>query len=208
MRRGIMCRQMLCALFGAMAVFGGVTSTASAGWLVAEAGNCEPEGLSQPFKPWLDHMSYTPVRDGGIERKAEGWRLTGAARPVWGNEPWRVRDQRDSRSLAIPEGSSATTPAQCVGIEEPTLRFFATGSGATLPLMDVDVLFEDAYGQVHSKWIGNDLGGRWHPTAVMPISVNLLPLFPGGKTPVAFRLTAVSGDFQIDDAFVDPWSQR
>jgi hypothetical protein len=42
----------------------------------------------------------------------------------------------------------------------------------------------------------------------MPIGVNLLPLFPGEKTPVAFRLTAVSGDFQIDDTFVDPWSQR
>jgi len=29
-----------------------------------------------------------------------------------------------------------------------------------------------------------------------------------GVASVAFRLTAVSGDFQIDDAFVDPWSQR
>ncbi len=203
-----MWRRLLCAVFGAVTVFGGVTSTASAGWLVAEAGDCEPERLTQPFKPWLDHMSYTPVHDGGIERKAEGWRLAGDARPVWGNEPWLVRDERDSRSLAIPEGSSATTPAHCVGVEEPTLRFFATGSGATLPLMNVDVLFEDAFGQVHSKWIGYDLGGRWHPTTVMPIGVNLLPLFPGEKTPVAFRLTAVSGDFQIDDTFVDPWSQR
>jgi hypothetical protein len=203
-----MWRRVLCTIFGAMAVSGGVTSSASAGWLVAEAGECAASDLSQPFRPWLDHMSYTPVRDGGLERKGEGWRLTREARAVWGNEPWVVRDERDARSLAVPEGSSATTPPQCVGLEEPTLRFFATGSDATTPHLDVEVLYEDAFGIVRSKWIGFDLGGRWHPTAVMPVSVNLLPLFPGSQTPVAFRFTAVSGHFNIDDVFVDPWAQR
>jgi hypothetical protein len=113
-------------------------------------------------------MSYTPVRDGGVERKAEGWRLTGARGPYGAMKPWRVRDERDSRSLAIPEGSSATTPAQCVGIEEPTLRFFAPDPTPRRRTSDVEVLYEDAFGLVRSKWIGFDLGGRWHPTAVMP----------------------------------------
>ena len=208
MRRGILCRSVVCAVFGVIAVSAAFTPSASAGWLVAEAGDCSTPDLSKPFQPWLDHMSYTPVRDGGLERRGEGWRLTGEARATWGNEPWLVRDERDSRSLAVPEGSSATTPPQCVGLQEPTLRFFATGSGATAPYLDVEVLYEDAFGIVRSKWIGFDLGGRWHPTAVMPISVNLLPLFPGSQTPVAFRFTAVSGDFNLDDVFVDPWAQR
>jgi len=199
---------LLCAVFGVLTISALLAPSASAGWLVAEAGECDQQRLSQPFKPWLDPLSYTPVRDGGIERKADGWRLSGDARAVWGNEPWNVVDQDDDRSLLIPEDASATTPAMCVGLEEPTLRFFARGSGATLPYLDVEVLFEDAWGQVHDKWIGYDLGGRWHPTAVMPIGVNLLPLFPGEKTPVAFRFTARLGDFQIDDAFVDPWRQR
>jgi hypothetical protein len=203
-----MCRQVLCAFFGAMAVCGGVTSTASAGWLAAEADGCEPQQLSHPFKRWLDPMSYTPVGDGGIERRAEGWRLEGDARPVWGNEPWLVRDERDSRSLAIPEGSSATTPAMCVGLEEPTLRFFARGATGLGSVLEVEVLFEDAFGRVRAEQIGMDLGGSWHPTSVMPIGVNVLPLLPGETTAVAFRFTAHGGDFQIDDTFVDPWSQR
>jgi hypothetical protein len=203
-----MCRKVVSVFFGVMAVSATLAPSASAGWLVAEAGNCTTPNLSQPFRPWLDHMSYTPVRDGGLERKGDGWRLSGEARAVWGNEPWSVVDDRDSRSLSVPEGSSATTPPQCVGLEEPTLRFFAAGSNATTQHLDVEVLYEDAFGIVRAKWIGFDLGGRWHPSAVMPVSVNLLPLFPGSKTPVAFRLTAVSGDFNIDDVFVDPWAQR
>ncbi len=203
-----MCRSVVCAFFGVMALSAGLAPSASAGWLVAEAGDCTTPRLSQPFKPWLDPMSYTPVRDGGLERRGEGWRLTDEARAVWGNEPWTVGDERDSRSLLVPEGSSATTPPQCVGLEEPTLRFFAAGSGATTQHLDVEVLYEDAFGNVRSKWMGYDLGGRWHPSGVMPIGVNLLPIFPDSKTPVAFRLTAVSGDFHIDDVFVDPWAQR
>lgn len=194
-------------MFGAFGLCAALAPGASAGWLVASAEDCATRPITQPFKPWLDHMAYTPVRDGGIERKADGWLLEGEARPAWGNEPWQVGGAGDDRSLAIPEGSSATTPAACVGIQEPTLRFFARGSG-DVSLMKVEVLYEDALGHVRSMWIGFDLGGRWHPTAVMPISANLLPLFPGEQTPVAFRLTAVNGDFQVDDVYIDPWFQR
>jgi hypothetical protein len=199
---------MAYVVFSAMAVSAICAPSALAGWLAADADRCDEQRLSQPFKPWLDPLSYTPVRDGGVERRGDGWRLTGDARAVWGNEPWTVAGDDGDRSLAIPEGSSATTPAMCVGLEEPTLRFFARASGATISYLDVEVLYEDALGRVQDTWIGHDLGGRWHPTAAMPIGVNLLPLLPGEKTAVAFRFTARLGDFQIDDAFVDPWSQR
>jgi hypothetical protein len=39
------------------------------------------------------------------------------------------------------------------------------------------------------------------------IGANLLPLLPGSKTAVAFRFTAVSGDWQIDDVYVDPFTR-
>jgi hypothetical protein len=46
------------------------------------------------------------------------------------------------------------------------------------------------------------LGSNWLPD---PIVVSLLPLLPGSHTPVAFRLTADGGSFQVDDFYVDPY---
>ncbi len=196
---------MLCGLLGASAV---LAPTASAGWLVEEAQGCAPQRLSEPFARWLDPMVYTPVRDSGIERKADGWKLRGDARPVAGNEPWAVAGADHDTSLLVPAGSSATTAPICVGLAEPTLRFFARSSGATVSVLTVEVLFEDAMGTVHALPIGFDMGGSWHPTSVMPVLANLLPLAGGEQTPVAFRFTAHSGDFRIDDVYVDPWCQR
>jgi hypothetical protein len=181
---------------------------ASAGPLVEDAEGCEPASLSTPFGRWLDPMKYTPVRDGGIERRAQGWHLSGGARPVAGNEPWKVSGAGDDSSLSLPAGASATTPAICVGLAEPTLRFFAEGPAGVVDRLDVEVLFEDAAGQVRALPIGTDLGGSWHPTTVMPVLANLLPLLPGGQTAVAFRFTAHGGSFRIDDVYVDPWCMR
>jgi hypothetical protein len=36
------------------------------------------------------------------------------------------------------------------------------------------------------------------------VIANLLPLLPGDKTPVAFRFRAVTGNWNVDDAYVDP----
>jgi len=201
-------RRLLWTLFGAMGLSAVLASTASAGPLLADAGDCEEQQLSEPFKPWVDPMRYTPVRDGGFERNGKRWRLEGGAEAGAGNEPWKVAGEHDGRSLVVPEGAQATSPAICVGLAEPTLRFFARGSDDAAPAMLVEVLFEDASGAVHSFPIGADAGGNWHPTTIMPVLVNLLPLLPGEQTPVAFRFTALSGDFRIDDVYVDPWCQR
>jgi hypothetical protein len=68
------------------------------------------------------------------------------------------------------------------------------------------VIFEDASGDLNALPIGS-LGGSsgWQPSVQMPIVVNLLPLLPDSYTPVAFRFTTQgSGEFQIDDVYVDP----
>jgi hypothetical protein len=194
---------------GAVLASGAVASGATAGPLVDEVGRCEPQQLLQPFARWADPLQYTPVRDGGIEHRGERWKLHRVAAPVPGNEPWNVAGEDDDRSLSLPAGSSATTPAICVGVAEPTLRFFARSTDGLVAKLQVDVLYEDAVGGVHALPIGTDSGGRWHPTAPMPVVANLLPLLPGEQTPVSFRFTAV-GDarFEIDDVYVDPWCMR
>jgi hypothetical protein len=99
----------------------------------------------------------------------------------------------------------------CVGLDHPTLRFFARSSDRSLSSLTVQVLFEDATGTVRTATIGavGGLGGgRWSPTAAMPIVVNLLALLPGELTPVRFRFRAQGpADWQIDDVYVDPRRQ-
>ena len=50
-------------------------------------------------------------------------------------------------------------------------------------------------------------GGEWSPTPVMVTSSAVLGALSGGTTQVSLALTGLSGDPQIDDVFIDPWSQ-
>lgn len=194
--------------FGAMiAALVLAPAAAQAGPLVASAPNCDEQTLSQPFLPWVDPAHYTLAPNGGFEQGSSKWSLTGDASVGSGNESYYVRDSDDSKSLGLPAGSSATSDTVCVGIEHPTLRLFARNTGSELSTLRVDVLFEDAAGNVNSAPIGMLTAGEsWQPTAVMPLVVNLLPLLPGESTPVAFEFTPQGdgGDWRIDDVYVDP----
>lgn len=179
---------------------------AAAGPLVATVDDCDAQVFSQPFIPWADLAQYTLQPGGSFERGAAGWSLNGAEIQSE-NEPFNVTSSDDKKSLAIASGGSATTGSICVGVEHPDMRFFARGSNS-LARLNVDVLFEDAAGNVQSLSIGSVTGSTdWGLTAPLPIVANLLPVLPGSKTAVAFRFTAVGGSFRIDDVYVDPLSR-
>jgi hypothetical protein len=132
---------------------------------------------------------------------------------VSGNESFDVGGANDSRSLALNNNSSATSPAMCVGIEHPTIRFFAkrrsTGALASLSTLNVEALVELVDGTVVPLPVGVVTGnGSWQPTLPMVVAGNLLPLLPGEHTPVAYRFTAVGGDWSIDDVWVDPYGRK
>jgi hypothetical protein len=112
---------------------------------------------------------------------------------VDGNDPF----QAGSRSLALPDGASATTAPICVDLAHPTVRFFASGGSG--PLV-VTALFRDALGLAHELPVGMLLGGDWSPSPVLPVVGNLL------SSQVSFRF-ASAGAWQIDDVFVDPYSK-
>jgi hypothetical protein len=198
------------ALAAAAAVVLVTAAPANAGLLVASAQNCDEQASSQVFLRWLDPMRYVQA-PGGDAESASRWELEDGARIVSGNEPWRVGGGDDGSSLRLPRGSSATTGVMCVGVEHPTLRFFAKRtSGSLLDSLKVEVLFEGAGGRVKALPIGLVLaGGSWQPTLPFPVLASLLPLLPGDQTPVAFRFTPLgSGTWQIDDVYVDPWRSR
>ena len=200
-------RRLIAALAACLAL-ALLPSGASAGPLVASATGCTDPAFENPFVPWLDPAHYVLAPDGTLEDGAAGWTLDGAA-TVSGNEPFYVHGAGESRSLEIAPGGSATTPAMCVGIEHPTLRFFAHRSGGSLlSALRVEVLFEDAGGDVHSLPIGTHsaLGTNWAPTLQMVVGANLLALLPNERTAVAFRFTAASSaTWRIDDVYVDPY---
>ena len=182
--------------------------SAQAGVLVKTATDCEAQTIEQPFKRWLDYANYVLVPNGTVEDGTSRWSGSGSA--VSGNEPWYVHGAGESSSMRIPAGRSVTTDTICVGLEHPTLRFFAKSNstsllGAVSTLM-VEVQFEDAAGNVHSLPVGVVTPtSRWQPTLTFPVVANLLPLLPGEHTPVRFRFTAIGGSsWQIDDVYVDP----
>jgi hypothetical protein len=167
---------------------------------------CSGQVFERPFLRWADPMNYVLAPAGTLESSTSQWSLTGAAKVVAGNEPFYVHAPKEAFSLSLPAASSATTRAMCVGLDHPTLRFFARNQGATTSALRVDVLFEDATGAVRTLTIGTVSGTAtsWQPSVPMPIVANLLPLLPGQLTTVSFRFTPAGGAWTIDDVYVDP----
>jgi hypothetical protein len=195
------------AVTSAAALFLVAAPSASAGVLVKSATNCVTSPLVQPFTQWGDSSNYVAAPDGSFENGADGWTLNRAAVES-GNESYYVGGSSDSRSLQISNGGWALTPTICVGLDRPTLRFFARSSGGLLggvSTMAVSVRFETSLGLVAELPIGVVLpSGKWGPSLPMPILANLLPLLPGDMTPVQFRFTPIGGTYSIDDVYVDP----
>jgi hypothetical protein len=160
----------------------------------AADADCPAQPVAHTFLPWLDPAWYEAAPDGSLEAGGAGWTLSGGAAVVDGNNPY----QPGASALSLPAGASATTPAMCVDIAHPSVRFFARGGSGPLA---VTVLFRDPLGLQHELPVGVALGNAdWAPSAVMPVLGNLL----SGQ--VAFRF-ASAGDWRVDGVFVDPYSK-
>jgi hypothetical protein len=205
---GLMRRALLAAIT-AVAMTGAIAAPANAGILTASAKDCGDESLSQPFAGFGDRAQYKIVPGGSFEGALTDWTLRGGAKVVAGNEPWKVGGSNHGKSLVLPAGSSAITAPTCVGLAEPTLRFFAKKNRGLLSTLAVSVYVKTSLGLVVPVPVGVVLGnGQWKATSPMLIVANLLPLLPGDRTPVAFQFTPLLGDWQIDDVYVDPMRMR
>jgi hypothetical protein len=201
---GLMRRALLAAIT-AVAMTGALAAPASAGILTVSASDCGDETLSQPFSGFGDRANYKLVPGGSFEGALTGWTLTRGAKVVSGNEPWKVGGSGHGKSLVLPAGSNAITAPTCVGLAEPTLRFFAKKNRGLLSTLAVSVYVKTSLGLVVPLPVGVVLGnGQWKASPQMLIIANLLPLLPGDRTPVAFQFTPLLGDWQIDDVYVDP----
>jgi hypothetical protein len=192
----------LCASIAATAAF---SAPAHAGLLTKTATDCGDPTVSQVYKPWLDTSNYKLAAGGDFENGTDGWVLTGGAHVVAGDATTKIGDADDAKSLDLPAGATATTPPVCVGLNEPTMRFFTRKNSGLLSTMTVSVEVQTSLGLWVTLPIGVDLGGAWHPSLPMLVVANLLPLLPPDQTAVKFKFQPIlGGDWQIDDVYVDP----
>jgi len=178
-------------------------STASAGGSLLGLNNdC---GLtSQPFAQFGDYRYYTFGANGGLENGATGWSLSGA-RVVSGNESSYVHGTGDDSSVLIPQGGTVTTGPICVGLDKPTVRFFAKRpSFSLLPLLTVEGVFTTKAGTTASlPMVGVPVAGNsW--SLQLPFVTTGAVLELGDTTMMRFRIRAVTGAWQVDDLYVDP----
>jgi hypothetical protein len=168
-----------------------------------------PGVAEQPFKQWGDHMTYTQVPNGGLEQGAQGWKLTGGARVVPGNETFQVHSPNDKYSLLLPAGSSATTPVACAGLLDPTVRYFSkldAGRGN----LKVEVVYRGLLGFTfaHELLLGGSANSsEWSPSSPSLFLANITGLLAlqGMTAQVSFRFTPRNGTtWRLDDVYVDP----
>jgi hypothetical protein len=166
------------------------------------AGGCPDQPLDRTFRPWLDPAWYAQAPNGGFESGGSGWSLERGAAVVDGNEPFHVGGSGDASSLALPSGGSATSAPVCIGLEHPTIRFFARNTGNPLSVLTVSVVVRGRalpVGLISAR-------SEWAPSPIVPVVVNLLSLL--GDQQVAFRFSAGSGgEWTIDDVYVDPYKK-
>jgi hypothetical protein len=155
---------------------------------------CNSSAVSQPFAPWGD-MSYYELAPGG-DFESSAWTLNNGAQIVSGSDPFAATG---ASSLSLPAGAWAQSPLTCMNAGSPTLRFFIAGSGTVL-VQIVDGIVSLPVGVAVAA-------GGWQPTPVMLTGSLLTGLLSGGTAQVSVRLTAIIGNPQVDDVFIDPWNR-
>ena len=156
---------------------------------------CNGNAVSHPFAGWLDWSSYELAPDGTFANQS--WTLSGGASYVPGGEPWGVSGSDSSNSLSLPAGSSAQSATTCDTAAYPTLRYFVGGTG-TVAVSIVDGNTVIPAGVAVAV-------GQWEPSLPGVTLSALTGLLSGGTTQVAVRFTALAGNPQISDVYIDPW---
>lgn len=204
-------RAAVFATLSALALAGVAAPAASANPLsIVPLVSCANEQPSQPFAPWGDYNNYTPVAGGNFETGSFPWTLTGGAKVVSGNETYHVGGARDSHSLALPAGSSATSPYMCTSIYHPMVRLFVRNTGSPASHLIVQAVYPTLVGVATSQ-VGYITGSStWQPSSSMGLLWgNLMATLSLNQTSIAFRFVPAdnTGNWRIDDVYLDPYAR-
>jgi hypothetical protein len=189
-----------------------VAAPSAADAAIVDTGACDNAVLTTPFAAWGDNGSYKLAPGGDTEGTLAGWTLAGGAKKVAGSEPFAATGTLGASSLSLPAGASVTTPSTCVNASYPSFRFFARSSGGLLgllPLVKVDLVYRSGLLGLIAIPIGTVVPtSTWKPTLSMLTASAVGGAVAGGTVPLSLRFTSLTGTWQIDDVFVDPYSRR
>ena len=201
----------LATLAAAVAAMAGTAAPAHAALGIA----C-PYPTSPVFRRWGDPIPYALSPGGNFETGAAGWKLTGGARVVAGNESFNVGGPGQTHSLSLPAGSTATSPPMCIGAFSGGMRFFTSNTGKASSRLRVQVIYGGGAGALLGT-LGATLGisdagtltstGAWQTPANIPMLGGMAPLL---TSDVQFRFTPLDngGDWRVDDVYLDPLMHR
>ena len=159
--------------------------------------------VSQVFAPWGDTDWYYLAPDGSVEGGGIGWRLSGGAAVVPETDPFGLAGDGDLRSLSLPSGASARSAPFCIRRDARTVRWVQRGARTGTLLIEVEHLDENATspGRTLDVVRGH---GDWRPSPEVNIPMIGTGARDEGFAIVALKFTALTGDWSIDDLFVDP----
>jgi hypothetical protein len=179
--------------------------------IAASAQACSYTGAKQVFQPWGDTDSYVLAPDGGFEAGGLGWGFFGGAKAVEGNESFYLNEPGNTRSLALPAGSSAISPPVCMSLDTPTFRLVARNTGNASSGLRVEAVYP-LLGLIRTKTVSTVYGSSsWAPSqkmsTVLTLSTIVGTLIPSA---VQIRITPVGsgGNWQVDDLYIDPFARH
>jgi hypothetical protein len=178
-------------------LFGSLTITIAVAMGIALLTTCNTSELSTPFAAWDDPASYELAPSGDFENP--GWTFSDGAQRVRGSERYAATGKLGNWSLSLPAGSSAQPHLTCVDAAYPSVRFFIAGKG----LVAVSLVAGNTVLPAGIAFAGFG----WAPSPVTITSSAVVAALSDGVAQVSLRLTALSGDTQVDDVFIDPWNR-
>jgi hypothetical protein len=200
------------AALSALTVAALAAPAANANLLSILPGTCGTQPESQPFARFGDYNQYTLVPGGNFEAGGVPWALTRAAHVTAGNESYHVGGATNSQSLALPAGSSATSPFSCTDIYHPTVRLFVRNTGSASSRLSVYAIYPTALtpllGPAKTKLGDITATPTWQPTPANSLGLtNLLATLSLNQTEIAFEFVPAdsTGNWSIDDVYLDPF---
>jgi hypothetical protein len=172
---------------------------------ILQSPTCGFGASSQVFLPWSDTASYALAPQGDVSATS-AWTLSNTT-VVANHDPYTS----GANSLRIAGNGAATSPAMCVDLATPTIRYFVTTTAPSMADLKVSVLYEDLSGNIKSLDLAKiTAGATWQPSALVPIVVNTSAAYSAsGWTAVAFvftpERTPANQTWSIGSLYVDPY---